>query len=249
MRPKARLLLAASVAALLMATLAVIAFSGRRDAWLKETGETRRAVEQSATRLLPATVDSAANPQFRAAAAELARQPYVARLWLVDPGGRILLSRNSPGREGESVHDLAPDDFTAVLRGAPNAALTDSQRTQLLAMAAQRRDGDHNDIFKPLLRVVRTPAGTDAAFVALCYLVNPESNGLTPLVLAAAAGLAIYWIGLVGWVFIDARARCENAALWALLVFFTNLVGGLAYLLAIRAPEKGAAVKAKLPAQ
>ena len=99
--------------------------------------------------------------------------------------------------------------------------------------------------FKPLLRVVRTPAGTDAAFVALCYLVNPESSGFTPLVLVAAAGLVIYWIGLVGWVFIDARARRENAALWALLVFFTNLVGSLAYLLATRRPEKNAAVESQ----
>jgi len=91
-----------------------------------------------------------------------------------------------------------------------------------------------------LLRVVRTPAGTDAAFVALCYLVNPESSSFTPLLMAAAAGLGIYWIGLVGWVFLDARARRENAALWALLVFFTNLVGILAYLLATRRPEKNA---------
>ena len=240
MRSKVTPLLAASVAALLITTLALVAGSGKRDEWLKETGQTRRAVEESAARLLPATVESSADPRLRTAAVQLAQQPYVTRLWLVDPSGRILLSRNSPGREGDSVHDLAPDDFAAVLRGAPDAALTTSQRTQLLAMAAQRRDGDHNDVFKPLLRVVRTPAGTDAAFVALCYLVNPESSSFTPLLMAAAAGLGIYWIGLVGWVFLDAHARRENAALWALLVFFTNLVGILAYLLATRRPEKNA---------
>ena len=240
MRSKVTPLLAASVAALLITTLALVAGSGKRDEWLKETGQTRRTVEESAAQLLPATVESAADPRLRTAAVQLAQQPYVTRLWLVDPSGRILLTRNSPGREGDSVHDLAPDDFAAVLRGAPDAALTTSQRTQLLAMAAQQRDGDHNDVFKPLLRVVRTPRGTDAAFVALCYLVNPESSGFTPLLLTAAAGLGIYWIGLVGWVFLDARARRENAALWALLVFFTNLVGILAYLLATRRPEKDA---------
>ena len=238
MRSSARFLLATSVAAFLIATLALVAGNSRRNAWLKETGDTRRAVEESAARLLPATAESAADPQLRAAAAELAQQPYVTRLWLVDPSGRILLSRNSPGREGDSVRDLAPDDFAAVLRGASDAALTGSQRTQLLAMAAQRRDGDHNDVFKPLLRVVHTPSGTDAAFVALCYLVNTAASGMIPLVLAAAAGLVIYWIGLVGWVFIDARARHENAALWAMLVFFTNLVGALAYVLATRPPKK-----------
>jgi len=244
MSSKVTPLLVASVAALLITTLALVAGSGKRDEWLKETGQTRRAVEESAAQLLPATVESAADPRLRTAAVQLARQPYVTRLWLVDPSGRILLARNSPGREGDSVQDLAPDDFAAVLRGAPDAALTTSQRTQLLAMAAQRRDGDHNDVFKPLLRVVRTTRGTDAAFVALCYLVNPESSGFTPLLLTAAAGLGIYWIGLVGWVFLDARARRENAALWALLVFFTNLVGILAYLLATRRPEKDA-VEAK----
>jgi hypothetical protein len=240
MRSKVTPLLAASVAALLITTLALVAGSGKRDEWLKETGQTRRAVEEFAAQLLPATVESAADPRLRTAAVQLAQQPYVTRLWLVDPSGRILLTRNSPGREGDSVHDLAPDDFAAVLRGAPDAALTTSQRTQLLAMSAQRRDGDHNDVFKPLLRVVRTPRGTDAAFVTLCYLVNPESSGFTPLLLTAAAGLGIYWIGLVGWVFLDARARRENAALWALLVFFTNLVGILAYLLATRRPEEDA---------
>jgi hypothetical protein len=248
MPSKARHLLAASVAALLIATVTLIAANTRRGAWLKETGQTRRAVEESAARLLPASAESAGDPRLRAAAAQLAQQSYVTRLWLVDPGGRILLSRNSPGREGESVRDLAPDDFAAVLRGAPDTALTESQRTQLLAMAAQRRDGDHNDVFKPLLRVVQTPAGTDAAFVALCYLVNPESAGFTPLVKVAAVGLVIYWLGLAGWVFLDAGARRENAALWALLVFFTNLVGTLAYLLATRRPEKNVSVQAGPPA-
>jgi hypothetical protein len=233
------------VAAFASATLVLVAAGIRRDGWLKETGQTRRIVEESAARLLPAAAESAADPRLRAGAAQLAREPYVTRLWLVDPSGRILLSRNSPGREGEFVHDLVPDDFAAVLRGAPDAALTNSQRTQLLAMAAQRRDGDHNDVFKPWLRAVRTPAGTDAAFVALCYLVNPDSSGLTVLVQVGAAGFVIYWIGLVGWVFIDARTRRENAALWALLVFFTNLVGALAYLLATRRPEKNAAVEAR----
>jgi hypothetical protein len=236
MRSRARFLLAASVAALLIATLALIVAGSRRGGWLKETGQTRRVVEESAARLLPATAESAADPRLRAGVAQLAQQPYVARLWLVDPSGRILLSRNSPGREGESVQALAPDDFAATLRGAPDASFTNSQRTQLLAMAAQRRDGDHNDVFKPLLRVVSTPAGTDAAFIALCYLVSPESSEFTLLVRVAAAGLFIYWIGLAGWVLTDARARRENAALWALLVFFTNLVGALAYMLATRLP-------------
>ena len=44
MRSKARPLLAASVAALLIATLMLIAGDSKRDAWLKETGQTRRAV-------------------------------------------------------------------------------------------------------------------------------------------------------------------------------------------------------------
>ena len=234
MRSEARYVLVASVVSLLISTVVLIAASSRRDTWLRETGQTRRAVEESAARLLPAMAESAADPRLMAGASQLAQQAYVTRLWLVDPSGRILLNRNSPGREGESVQDLAPDDFAAVLRGVPNAAFTHSQRTQLLAMAAQRRDGDHNDVFKPMLRVVRTPAGSDAAFVALCYMVNSESSGFTPLVLSAATGLVLYWIGLVGWVFLDARAQRENATLWALLVFFTNLVGALAYLLATR---------------
>ena len=75
MRSKVTPLLAASVAALLITTLALVAGSGKRDEWLKETGQTRRAVEESAAQLLPATVESAADPRLRTAAVQLAQQP------------------------------------------------------------------------------------------------------------------------------------------------------------------------------
>jgi len=234
MQLRARPLLAAAVGALCGASIAFVITEGRREAWLKETGETRRSVEQAAARLLPATARSSGESGLRAAVEQLAKERYVTRLWLVDPTGRIVLNRGGPGREGEQVDRLAPGDFAAALRGLPDAGLTDSQRVQLLAVAAQRRDGDHNDVFKPLLRVVRTPEGADAAFVVLCYIVNPDSGGFTPLIKAGIAGLALYWIGLVGWVFLDARSSRENPALWALLVLFTNLVGVLAYLLVTR---------------
>jgi hypothetical protein len=53
--------------------------------------------------------------------------------------------------------------------------------------------------------------------------------------LTAVGGLLIYWLGLAMWVFFDARARGEHAVLWGLLAIVTNLVGAIAYVLAVRA--------------
>jgi hypothetical protein len=245
MRSKARPILAGALAALCAATVSIVIVGQRRGDWLKESGETRRSVVESATRLLPASARAANEPALRAAAEQLARERYVARLWLVDPAGRIVLQYRGPGREGERVDLLAPSDFTETLRGLPDTGLASSQRMQLLAMAAQRRDGDHNDVFKPLVRVVRTPEGADAAFVVLSYDVNPNMGGPSGLLLVAIVGLAVYWAGLVAWVFVDARSRRENSILWALLVLFTNLVGVLAYLLATRRPKKDVPVEAR----
>jgi hypothetical protein len=237
MRSKTRPILASALAALCATTVSLVIVGHRRGDWLKESGETRRSVVESAARLLPASARTASESGLRAAAERLARERYVARLWLVDTAGRIVLQRGGPGREGESVDQLAPSDFAETLRGLSDAGLTNSQRMQLLAMAAQRRDGDHNDVFKPLVLVVRSPEGADAAFVVLSYDVSPEMGGPSGLLLVAIVGLAVYWAGLVTWVFVDARSRGENSILWALLVLFTNLVGVLAYLLATR-PRK-----------
>jgi hypothetical protein len=114
----------------------------------------------------------------------------------------------------------------------------------LLAVGARRREGDHNDVFRHLVRAVPDAAGNTAALVVLAYDVNPwvgqPSAGYIAVLLTGLAGFLVYWLALPVWVYLDARARAEAAALWGVFVLFTNLVGLIAYLIVIHraAPAK-----------
>ena len=55
--------------------------------------------------------------------------------------------------------------------------------------------------------------------------------------------LALYWLGLAYWVYLDARRRMMRADAWTIAVFITNLAGFIAYELAARARARREAVK------
>ena len=52
--------------------------------------------------------------------------------------------------------------------------------------------------------------------------------------------LLVLWIGVIVWVYRDAERRNMNGVLWALLVFFGNLIGLLIYLI-VRSDSRPAA--------
>jgi hypothetical protein len=244
MKDKTRLFLRTAMAALAVAAVALVATDFQRRGVLEESGETRASVETSLARWLPNTVDSARDPRLLAAAEKLARARYVSRLWVVDPEGAIVLQRNGPGEEGERVQDLAEGSLGPLLRGVRGTKPADLYRLQLQAGAAILRDGDHNDVFRPLVTVVSKQDSGPAALVALCYDVSPGTSSpdwwYKATLATALVGLVIYWLGLAAWVFGDARARGEHAVLWGLLTMATNLVGAIAYVLAVRAsPGRG----------
>jgi hypothetical protein len=233
MSRRARPLLAATLGALIGAVTAFGIATVRRERALVDDGAEREAVLQSAGRILPETAAGAADPRLREAAERLARVPGVARLWLVDASGRVAASHGGPGTTGATVEALAPAETRATIDSL-RPPLSPPERVALLAAAAIRRDGDHNDVFKPLTLRVRNADGEASAVVVLCYDISAKAGSATRALLPIVAGMALYWLGLAAWVFFDARVRQENPWLWGLLVLLTNLAGALAYLIATR---------------
>jgi hypothetical protein len=236
----------AAAAGILISAVTGTLLTQRRSRMLVDTGVTRAAVENSWRSLLPKTVESARDPRLIAAVRELEKALYVVSVWVVAPDGVIVYQKGGPGQLGDKVQDLAKDDMAPAIAALGLGAFSETQRLQLLAVAAMRREGEHNDVFRHIVRVVANPAGGLAAVVVLAYDVSPwvgAPPGLPYLTLlfSGLAGFAVYWLGLPLWVALDARVRGEAAALWAVFVLFTNLVGLVAYLIVIWRPVRRAA--------
>jgi len=226
---------AAAVAGILLAVVTGIVINSRRSQGLVDTGETRASVQFSLSRLLPKAVESARDPGLISAAGRLTKEPYVVSVWVVDRSGEIVFRAGGPGRQGDKIQDLAREDMAPALEALGPEVLTESQKIRLLAVGAMRREGEHNDVFRHLVRALPDSAGNIAALVALAYDVNPWQPGAGYIagLLTGLAGFLVYWLALPLWVYLDARARAEAAALWGIFVLFTNLVGLLAYLIVI----------------
>jgi len=241
MQAKRNWMAAVAVAGIAWSVVSGIILNQRRARTLVDTGVTRAAVEEAWRRLLPKSVESARDAGLLKAAAELDKSAYVAATWVVGLDGEIVFQRGGPGKAGDRVQDLARDDMAPALEALVAGTLTGTQRLQLLAVGAMRREGEHNDVFRHLARVVTSATGAPAALVVLAYDVNP-AVGAAPdavylaLLLTGLAGFGIYWLGLPLWAALDARARGDAALLWGLFLFFTNLVGLVAYLIVIWRP-------------
>jgi hypothetical protein len=231
----------AAVAGLIYAVVSGVLLERRRSRTLVDTGETRASVEASLRKVLPRTVESAQAPGLRSAFEQLQKERYVVSVWLVDRGGTIVLHWRGPGQPGDKVQDLAWGDALPLIEALGPQGLTESQKLQMLAAAAVRREGDHNDVFRHLVRAVPDGTGELGALVVLAYdvspaLGSPPSASYIALLLTSLVGFLVYWLGLPLWVYLDARARGDAAALWGVFVLFTNLVGLIGYLIVISRP-------------
>jgi len=241
----------AAVAGLAWSVTSGVILTHRRSRILVDTGVTRAGVEGALGRLLPKSVETARDAGLLKGAAQLDKSAYLAATWVVGADGEIVFRRGGPGKVGDRVQDLARDDMARALEALPADTLSKTQRLQLLAVGAMRREGEHNDVFRHLVRVVPTAAGAPAALVVLAYDVNP-ALGAAPdatylaLLLSGVAGFGLYWLGLPLWAALDARARGDASLLWGLFVLVTNLVGLVAYLIVIWRPPRGAVAPASL---
>jgi len=227
----------AVVAALLalVTVLVVGPWLGQRILLKVDTGETRQAVESTTLADLlemhPGSVDDEA---FRVAVMQALDMPYVAAVWLFAPDGRVLEGNRS--LTSGTVAASATDETRRVIGILAPEALSAEQRTALLAASVMQREGEHNDIFRHMLRELRGPAGELVGWIGITYDISPAVSapgaGFIAFVLGLVTSVAVYWLSLPTWVWIDARARGERAWVWAIFVLLGNLVALIAYLLA-----------------
>jgi len=226
-----------ALAGILAAVVMGVVTTRERSKILVDTGATRAAVESSIRNLIPKSVESGRDPRLISAAELLSKEPYVASAWVVNQTGEIVFHQGGPGKQGDRVQDLAQDDMARALEALEAHVLSESQKLQLLAVGAVRREGEHNDVFRHLAYEVADGAGRPAALVVLAYDANPllgQPDGFYIVsLLIGIVGFATYWLALPLWVYLDARARGDAAALWCVFVLFTNLVGLVAYLIVI----------------
>lgn len=196
--------------------------------------ETRLAVEASLARLLPAGAASAQDPVLQAAVKALRAERYVSAAWVVDESGVIVVHEGGPGRAGDAVSQVGRD-MMVTLDGLPAKTIDRVQTLQLAALGAIRSEGEHNDVFRHLVQPLFKADGSLGALVVVAYDINPQMSSpnaaYIALLLLSLAGLAVYWLALPVWVYLDARQQGEPSGLWVLFVLATNLVGLLAYLI------------------
>ncbi len=243
-RFKRYLPIVAVIGAVVLVICLVLA-SGQLKQAKTDTGETRPAVEATLAQLQamrPTFLDDAG---FRGAVEQAAQAPFVAAMWLFAPDGRIVYSVGSMAASapsGSSAQERATSELQRVLSTLPQDALSSDQQTMLLAASAIQAEGEHNDVYRHMLRALYAPDGAVVGLVGVAYDVSPAVGAPPDLgwvvnLLAALAGLAAYWLALPVWVWLDARERGERAWVWAMFVFVGNLVALMAYIL-VRSPGR-----------
>jgi hypothetical protein len=235
-----RILPVVAVVAVFVALALALAVGPRlgRQMLLTEPGETRRVAEGTLAQLQalrPVSVDDAA---FQEAVVQAREAQYVAYVWLLKPGGEIL-EGNLAVSQG-TAEASATDEMRRVLGMLPDGTLSAKQRTALLAASAMQKEGEHNDVYRHLLREVHGPDGELVAWVGVTFDASPAvsapSAGYISFVVGLFLAMAVYWLSLPAWVWLDARARGERAWAWAVFVLLGNLVALIAYIL-VHAPR------------
>jgi hypothetical protein len=182
----------------------------------------------------PASLD---DPAFREAVAALKGVPGVATVWLFSANGRLVYAKGAMARSTPpgTAEELATKDAKRVIDALPEGALRPEQRTWLLAASAIRREGEHNDVLGHLVWPIAGKDGSTVAVVGVAYDSMPALSvglGWKLAVIGGLVGLALYWLSLPVWVFLDARQRGEKAVAWAVFTLVGNLGALIGYLLA-----------------
>jgi hypothetical protein len=252
-----------ALASAVVAAGLLVAGSFYRMARIVDTGETRAVVEKALDELLAMRPESLEDPDFKSAFSAFGGSPHVASAVLVstdssagtyataritmrtglsigdDTGGLSTLGEGrrtlaEPGSRVPAPPDplegISPDEFSA-----------DQHLLLRVKSMVESGDADHEDVFGSLIRAVRNPAGGMLGAIGVRYdrsfwiSAVPEAAWIA-LVLGFALFLAIYWISVPAWTFLDARERGEKAWIWGAFTLVGNVIALVAYLLA-RAPR------------
>jgi hypothetical protein len=233
----------------IMALISLAILSVQRQEILVDTGETTNSVERTITQLQDIHPASIEDSEFKEALSQAQDAPFIAVLWLFTPGGKILEGNqaHSAGR----VDEFITNETRRVLAALPAGFLNDEQRVAITAASVMQAEGEHNDVFRHMIREIHAEDGLLVAYLGVTYDVNP-SVGTSPsatwilLILSLVLGLGMYWLSLPLWVWLDARARGERQWIWMIFVLIGNLVALMAYILA-RLPQRREVSKMQKP--
>ncbi len=204
---------------------------------LTDTGDTRPLVEETLAKLQALHPTSLEAPVFRGAVEQAVHAPHVVTVWLIAPDGRFALAAGGTADstpQSSMAEELAGCQTRRLLSTLPDDALSAQQRTWLSSAAAIRREGEHNDIFRHMLRPIHDSDGRLVAMVGVAYTASMARGGAACIaaVVVGLAGLSLYWLSLPLWVLLDARQRGDHACAWTAFVLIGNLVALISYLLA-----------------
>jgi hypothetical protein len=204
-----------------------------------DTGETRRAVDTAVAAVQALRPNSLDAPSFRQALEKLCHERYVVYVWLIRPEGQIAFSNSAGAANRGSVEQGATEETRRVLSELPEGFLTPQQRVALLAASAIQSEGEHNDIFRQMIRPLQDSNNGHVGFIGVAYAAAPDSGAFPGVTYAVALflipiGLLVYWLALPWWVWLDAKDRGEKTRVWAMFVLLGNLVALFAYLLTRR---------------
>lgn len=220
----------------LIAILGIAWLSLWREDLIIDNGETLASVEDSLQPLLSLQPASIEDAQLTNAIEQVANASYVATLWLLNPQGEIVLASGASASSFSQGTSQQWSTYSTqrVLTALPDDALSQDQQTLLHTSSAIQREGEHNDIYRHLVRQIRSPDGSIVALIGIAYEITPGEVGLgwKVLVMTSLLGLLGYWLALPLWTWVDARQRGERAWAWAIFVLLGNLMALLAYLLA-----------------
>jgi hypothetical protein len=223
----------------LLALISLVILSVKRQEILEDTGETQSSVEGTLAEIQTSQPNSINDQSFQEAITQAEGALYIANLWVFSPTGEILQGNQAFNRG--SVKQLSTEETKRILATLSGDILSDEQQIVLAAASVMQAEGEHNDVYRHILREVRAADDKLVALVGASYDVNP-SVGTSPgvvwilLILCIVAGLSLYWFSLPIWVWLDARTRGERHWVWAIFVLFGNLVALIAYILA-RVPQ------------
>lgn len=231
-----------AVAALVAAVACLVLIGWQKNQVRRATDTNLPAVEAALAEMQASPPAALGDGALRQALERLRHTAPIAYVWGVGADGIVFYSsaRFTPG---ERIERHATEETRRILAELPDGQLSASQKLALLTASAIQSEGEHNDVYRQLVRPIRAASGAELGVVGVAYSAVSDDHGLPgpayliPLLLVPL-GLATYWLALVWWVFLDARSRNEPAWVWAGFVLLGNFVAVFAYLLVRPRPRQ-----------
>jgi len=226
----------AAVAAAALVIVLLVSGTAQRRALLVESAQTRAAAEAAAAEIQDARPAAMNDSALLSAATAAAHARHIVCVWLVDRAGTVVYSSGGIAAAGDSVEHMATRETRRILGEVPPGDLGADQRLRLLLASALQAEGEHNDVFRQMVRNLVGQNGELLGLVGVTYeasgALGQPGGAYIALVLLFALAFVTYWLALPAWVYLDARRLGERAVPWTVFVLLSNVAGLIAYLLA-----------------